>query len=178
MTAADLELVHEDSNRYEVIEGDLYVATQPAWQHQFVCMRLGRFLDEWNAQTGKGIALPAPGILFAEDEAVAPDIVWISQERFQQIVRADDKLHAAPELVAEVLSPGNKNEQRDRHVKLKLYARRGVHEYWILDWQQRHVEIYRRTQAALALVATLYVSDNLESPLLPAFTCQVANLFP
>jgi len=38
-------------------------------------------------------------------------------------------LHMAPELVVEVLSPDSTHERRDREVKLKLYARRGVNEY-------------------------------------------------
>jgi Uma2 family endonuclease len=92
-------------------------------------------------------------------------------------LRDDGKLHAAPELVIEVLSPGVANQQRDRQAKLKLYSRRGVQEYWLVDWQQQQVEVYRRTQAELALAATLYRGDTLQSPLLPCFFCQVTMLF-
>ena len=77
----------------------------------------------------------------------------------------------------EVISPGLANQQRDRQTKLKLYSRRGVREYWIVDWQQPQVEVYRRTEAELTLVATLYRTDILQSPLLPGFSCQVAALF-
>jgi Uma2 family endonuclease len=52
-----------------------------------------------------------------------------------------------------------------------------VHEYWIADWRQRRLDVYRRENAALHLVATLYASDTLESPLLPGFSCPVARLF-
>ena len=79
----------------------------------------------------------------------------------------DGKLHAAPELIIEVLSPGAANEKRDREAKLKLYSRRGVEEYWIVDWRQRRIEIFRREQAQLALAATVMESDILTSPLLP-----------
>jgi Uma2 family endonuclease len=89
----------------------------------------------------------------------------------------DGKLHAAPELVIEVLSPCLVNQQRDRQAKLKLYSRRGVQEYWTVDWQQQQVEVYRRTQTELVLAATLYRADALQSPLLPGFFCQVAVLF-
>jgi len=80
-------------------------------------------------------------------------------------------------LVVEVLSPGSVNERRDREVKLKLYSRRGVSEYWIVDWQQRKVEVYQRQQMALHLLATLYATDTLTSPLLPGFACPVVTLF-
>ncbi len=77
----------------------------------------------------------------------------------------------------EVLSPGSVNERRDRQAKLKLYSRRGVREYWIVGWMIQQLEVYRRKRAALKLVATLYPSDRLETPLLPGFSCEVAKIF-
>ena len=88
----------------------------------------------------------------------------------------DGKLHAAPELIIEVLSPEAANEKRDREAKLKLYSRRGVDEYWIVDWRQRRIEVFRREQAQLALAATLMESDILTTPLLPAFTSPVRDV--
>ena len=61
----------------------------------------------------------------------------------------------APELIVEVLSPGDQNEQRDREVKLKLYSRYGVQEYWIVNWQLRSIDVYRRDEAQLQRVSTL-----------------------
>jgi Uma2 family endonuclease len=176
-TSADLLLMSDDGKRYEVIEGDLYVSRQPHWHHQCACGQLFRFLQEWSERNGLGVANGAPGLIFAEDNDVAPDVVWISHDRLAAALGEDGKLHTAPELVIEVISPGLINQQRDRQTKLKLYSRRGVQEYWIVDWQQQQVEVYCRTQAELTLVATLYRGDALQSPLLPAFFCQVAALF-
>jgi len=177
LTSADLELLPDDGKRYELIEGELYVSKQPDWDHQYATVRLSRFLDEWSEQTGLGMVNAAPGLIFADDDDVAPDLVWISEERLTTALESDGKLHAAPELVIEVLSPGAKNQRRDRETKRKLYARRGVWEYWVVDWQQRQVEIYRREEATLMLVATLFAGDTLTAPLLPGFACQVARLF-
>src|SRR5437868_4287433 len=80
-----------------------------------------------------------------------------------------EALHEPPELVVEVLSPGAANERRDRDAKLKLYARRGVDEYWLVDWQRRRVELYRRDGPAFRLGASLTDADQLQSPLLPGF---------
>ena len=52
-----------------------------------------------------------------------------------------------------------------------------MQEYWIVDRQLQQVEVYRREKAILELVATLYVSDELTSPLMPGFTCPLARLF-
>ncbi|MBD2303936.1 Uma2 family endonuclease [Chroococcidiopsis sp. FACHB-1243] len=50
-------------------------------------------------------------------------------------------------------------------------------EYWIVDWRKQQVEVYRREQAVLNLVATLMSGNVLNSPLLPGFTCAIASLF-
>lgn len=175
-TSADLLLMPDDGKRYEIVEGELYVSRQPHWHHQFACGQLFRFLQEWSERSGLGVANSAPGVIFAEDNDVAPDVVWISHDRLAAALGEDGKLHVAPELVIEVLSPGLVNQQRDRQAKLKLYSRRGVQEYWIVDWQQQQVEVYRRVQTELVLAATLYRTDALQSLLLPDFFCRVAAL--
>src|SRR5205085_1491121 len=136
-TSQDLELLPEDGKRYEIIDGELYVSKQPHWHHQRVCFRLGFALEAWSQQTKIGEVNLAPGVIFAADDDVAPDMVWVSRDRLANALDAGGHLHAAPELVVEVLSPGLTNERRDREAKLKLYSRRGVLEYWIVDWRQR-----------------------------------------
>lgn len=176
-TSSDLAVMPDDGKRYEVIDGELYVTHQPSWNHQFAATRLARFLDEWSEATGLGMANTAPGLIFAEDDDVAPDVVWISRSRLQTALQEDGKLHSAPELVIEVLSPGSRNAIRDRQTKLKLYSRRGVQEYWIVDWQQQQVEVYRRHQSSLELVSTLLGEDVVNSPLLPGFSCPIQRLW-
>lgn len=178
LTSADLELLATDSTkRYELIEGELYVSKQPDWHHQLTCTNILGELRSWSLRSGSGLPNLAPGLIFAEDDDVAPDVVWISRARMATALQEDGKLHAAPELVVEVLSPGSQNERRDKDAKLKLYSRRGVEEYWIVDWRLQQVEVYRRVEAALSLAVTLHATDTLTSPLLPGFACQVAILF-
>jgi Uma2 family endonuclease len=119
----------------------------------------------------------APGLIFAEDDNVAPDIVWISNSRLAAARDAAGHLHAAPELVVEVVSPGVTNERRDLELKLKLYSRQGVHEYWIVDWRLRTVQVYRQHNLALALVSTAGDGDTLTSPLLPGFAMDVDDIW-
>lgn len=176
-TTADLALLPEDGKLYEIIEGDLFVSRQPNWHHQFTCGQLFRYLQEWNDKTDTGVANAAPGVLFGDEDDVAPDVIWVSNQRLTEILGEDGKLHAAPEIVIEVVSPGWSNQQRDRQMKLKLYSRRGVVEYWIVDWQQRSIEIYSREDGRLQLRETLLKTDSLTSPLLPEFSCNLASLF-
>jgi Uma2 family endonuclease len=116
-------------------------------------------------------------VIFTPTDAVIPDVVWISKERLANGVDEAGHLTIAPELIVEVLSPGKLNEQRDKEVKLKLYSLHGVQEYWIVNWQQKTLEIYRRTDAQLQLVATLLDGDTLTSPLLQGFSAPIAQIF-
>ena len=178
-TMADLEALPDqlDDTRYEVIDGELFVAHQPHWAHQFVGGALWAALQDWSRQTRLGVANIAPGVIFSVEGGVAPDVVWISRERRAEGLRPDGKLYAAPELAIEVLSPGSTNERRDREVKLKLYAREGVEEYWLVDWRARTVEVYRRAGDLLQLAQTLTDADHLTSPLLPGFAHPVRDLW-
>ena len=177
-TSADLEVLPDvDGNRYEIIDGELYMSKQPHYHHQLTCSNITWLLGNWSIETGLGQTVGAPGIIFAEDDDVAPDVVWCSYERLEKVLGDDGEFHAAPELVIEVLSPGRTNERRDRQAKLTLYSRRGVEEYWILDWMIGQVEVYRRRRRALRLMETLHKPETLTSPLLPGFSCLVAELF-
>jgi hypothetical protein len=85
---------------------------------------------------------------------------------------------AAPEIVIEILSPGASNERRDWHVKRNLYATRGVGEYWIVDTENRSVEVHRRDEAGnLASETNFRQNDELTSGFLPGFAVQVDALF-
>jgi Uma2 family endonuclease len=178
-TTADLEALPDiEGVRYEIIGGELHVAKQPRWEHQYTCTAASAALQVWSDETGHGLALGAPGVIFADDDNVAPDVVWISHDRLAQIEDEGGHLGGAPELVIEVLSPGAANVQRDRDKKLALYSRRGVEEYWIVDWRFRTVDQYRRAGDSLELVATLTAEDVLTTPLLPGFRFSVARLWP
>lgn len=175
-TTADLELFPDNGNRYEIIDGELFVTT-PNWKHQETCGRFFSVLDTWSQSTGLGRVAIAPGIIFSDADNVIPDVVWSSNERLAVLLDDAGHLTAAPELIVEVLSPGTENERRDRDFKLKLYSARGVQEYWIADWQKQQIEVYRRERATLELIATLFANDELTSPLLPGFSCSVARIF-
>ena len=176
-TVADLDLFPDDSLRREIVDGELFVSTAPHYEHQMTCTECATALGNWNHQTRLGHVIVAPGLIFGDADAVIPDVIWVSRERWALIARETGHLHGAPELVVEVLSPGATNERRDREAKLKLYSTQGVDEYWIVDWRAQTVAVYRRQQAQLRLEATLRRDDTLTSPLLPGFTLAVAQLF-
>lgn len=103
--------------------------------------------------------------------------MWCGLTRLADDVDDAGHLIVAPELMVEVLSPGDLNEQRDREVKLKLYSHYRVQECWIVNWQLKTLEIYRRAEAQLQLVGTLLEDDTLGSPLLLGFSTAITDIF-
>jgi Uma2 family endonuclease len=176
-TSADLLLLPDDNKRYEIIEGELYVSRSPSYEHQYTCGCVWRALDDWNRQRGAGVAVINPGLVFGDNDDVIPDVVWLSRDRFLNAVDEAGHFRVGPELAVEVLSLGKANEDRDWQTKLKLYSRRGVQEYWIVDWMARQVDVHRRIRRRLQHVETLLPQDEITSPLLPGFVCRVSALF-
>jgi Uma2 family endonuclease len=176
-TSADLATLPDDNNRYEIIDGELHVSGLPHYVHQLVCTNVCSLLSDFSRETKWGEPVYSLGIIFAEDEEVIPDIAWVSRQRCHKILGADGHFHDAPELTIEVLAYSESELRRDREAKRKLYARRGVTEYWILDWKSQQVEVYRRGASDLKRVTILGASDTLASPLLPGFNCLVREIF-
>lgn len=179
LTVSALEGLPEgDGNRYELIEGELYVTTQPKLEHQIVSDAVLIALHLWNRAYGQGgIAVSAPGVILAEDEAFAPDVVWYSLASLQAHRRPDGKFYGPPDLAVEVLSKGKKNEKRDRELKPARYAFWGVREYWLVDRFARTVTVHRPAGPNYVIAAILGEADTLSSPLLAGFACPVRELF-
>jgi Uma2 family endonuclease len=177
-TTTDIDLLPENEGiRYEIIDGELLVTRAPHIRHQRTCGKIHRVLDTWSDSSGLGEPFFTPGIIFTEADNVIPDVIWISNERLAILVDDEGHLTGAPELVVEVLSPGREQERRDREAKLKLYSSKGVQEYWIVNWRLQQVEVYRRENSLLKLIVTLLSNDELTSPLLPGFSCSIAQFF-
>jgi Uma2 family endonuclease len=177
-TTVDLELLPEDDGRrYEIIDGDLHVTRAPHWKHQNLSLRIGGALEDWSIETQLGETTVAPGVIFTDADNVIPDVVWASNERLADALDEAGHLTAAPELMIEILSPGERNERRDKDLKLRLYSARGVQEYWIISRNPQQIAAYRRVAGVLTLVVTFLPGDEITTPLLPGFAYSIDRLF-
>jgi Uma2 family endonuclease len=176
LTNNDLEGLPQDGNRYELIEGELYVSTAPELIHQRIIGKLHFAFANYLAGKPIGEILYGPGVILSDYDGVIPDLVYLSNERRDQIATGT-RIYGAPNLVIEVLSPGTQNMERDRKVKLNLYDKYGIDEYWIVDTRARSIEVYRREGGKLKFFTTFVSDENVSSPLLLDFECGVATLF-
>ena len=174
----DIEsLPQNEWTTYEIIDGELFVTRSPHRRHQKIIGKLFSILDSWSEGSGLGEPIIAPGLILSDADNVIPDLVWVSQSLLTVIEDEAGHLTQVPELVVEVLSAGDGNIRRDREAKLKLYSVQGAQEDWIADRFSQQLEVYRRSDARLVLVATLKVEDTLTSSLLPGFSTQVSQVF-
>jgi len=176
MTVEDLDAMPEDGNRYEVIEGELFVSRAPALPHQLLSGDIFANLWIYLRANPIGRVVATPGLVFDQFSGVIPDIVFFAHGRADEII-SGGRLIAAPDIAIEILSRGSENVARDRVAKRQLYAKHGVKEYWIVDGENRAIEIYRLGTKGLELAVVLRVGDEITSPLLPGFSCPVADIF-
>jgi Uma2 family endonuclease len=136
-TVADLEELPDDGNRYEVIDGELFVTPSPSADHQEAVGLLYRLLADYLVEERVGHAFVSPGeIVFSPRRGVQPDvfIVPLDAGRRPESFREVSRLL----LAAEVLSPTT--ARADRVAKRTLFREVGVPEYWIVDLDARTIE--------------------------------------
>jgi Uma2 family endonuclease len=173
LTYNDYCLLPNNGRRYEIIDGELFVTPSPRRAHQRVVTELSRVLGNFVKTMSCGEVYVAPfDVVFSLFDVVEPDILYVSKERAAVIT--EKNVQGAPDLVVEVLS--ETTAEIDRTTKLKLYARYGVQEYWLIDPEQCTAEIYRREARGFERVASLQPSDLLTTPLLPGFSLLLGNL--
>lgn len=176
LTVADLAATPDDGSRYELIEGELLVSRAPSIKHQRIIHNLQVGIGVHLVGDPVGILVPAAGILFDDFNGVIPDLVFVREERRAEVA-AGEKFTGAPDLVIEVMSPGTENRQRDLVVKRQLYGKFGVAEYWVVDPENRTIEVYRLRRRSLEKVATHAEQDEITTPLLPGLRLKVSEVF-
>jgi Uma2 family endonuclease len=176
LTIADLDCTPDDGNKYELIEGEIYMSRAPSLTHQITLQNFLMALGSYLTNNPIGIVVPGPGVIFDDFNGVIPDIVFFTNERRAEIA-SGDRLNGAPDLVVEIISPGAENERRDRVLKRRVYGRFGVKEYWLVDLVKRSVEVCRLGEEGLELAATLAGEDEMTSPVLPGFRITLTDLF-
>lgn len=138
-------LAWDENERIEIINGEAFMMATPSSRHQEICFEIGRQLG--NFLEGKQYKVyPAPfGVRLFEQDGNAPEDVDTMVEPDISVVCDRSKIDkhgckGAPDLVVEILSPSTR--RHDRLVKLNLYQRAGVREYWIADPDTQSVQVF------------------------------------
>lgn len=137
-TAEMVRALPDDGKRYEVVHGELLVTPAPRPLHQRIQMRLMARLAAYLAAHPVGELFAAPAdISWGRDSLVQPDLFVVRQDEADTLDWARMK-HLL--LAIEVMSPASM--RADRFSKRRLYQQARVPCYWIVNGEERHVEVW------------------------------------
>lgn len=162
-TFADL-LSWDEKERIEIIDGEAFMMATPSRIHQAISMELSRQLA--NFLEGKQCRVyPAPfGVRLFEQDKDSPEDVDTLVEPDISVVCDRSKLDkygckGAPDLIIEILSPST--QRHDQLVKLNLYQRAGVKEYWIADPENKTVRVMLLTSDGIFQIHEVYQREDV-----------------
>ena len=157
----------------ELWDGELIMSPSPSFYHQEIVLRFYEVLAGWVRQRHLGKVVVSPiDMVLSQARCVQPDVAFISNERLSIVQRV---IHGAADLVAEVISEGER--QRDRIDKCDLYEQHGVKEYWIIDPEPQTVDVLHLESNQYRLVGRWRNGEMASSALLAGFTVSATGLF-
>jgi Uma2 family endonuclease len=164
----------DDGNRYEIIEGELFMSPSPKTRHQ----RSSRILEydfiSFVEKHQPGEVFDAPfDVLLSKTNIVQPDIIFVSNENKKVIT--EDNIQGAPDLLVEILSVST--AYNDLVNKKALYEHFAVKEYWIVDPMKEWIEIYILKSGKFELHQRVETSGKITSFLLKGFEITLEDLF-
>jgi Uma2 family endonuclease len=165
----------EEGAPFQLINYDLVISPSPTTNHQGIALELvllfASYLKEVNDQ---GYFAFAPlDVRFDEGNVVQPDIIYISPERKNDLVK--DRIEGAPDLLIEILSPSN--AIYDLRQKKDLYQKYGVKEYIIIDPVSKNADLYSLKDGEYYLHQRAEKAEMIESVLLPGLSFPLSKIF-
>ncbi len=139
-----LTLINSSEQRYELINGEIFFMASPGFTHQVVVNEIAwNFNNYFRESPCRSLTAPLDVKLFGyatkfeeNPNVVQPDIIVICDENNVK----ENKYQGIPAMVVEVLSPTSKG--KDLVLKLNLYMKSGILEYWVVDIENKSIMQY------------------------------------
>jgi Uma2 family endonuclease len=174
LTVENYKLLPETGPRYQLIQGDLYMAPAPNRFHQEISRNLQFELHSYLKHNPIGRLFNAPFDVYLDEINVfQPDIMIVLNQRLG--ILTEEGAEGAPELIVEILSP--KTRRLDLINKKQEYARAGVKELWIIDPEPRAIMIHEFAYDGAEKIQQVEEADTLSTDLLPGFRLAVRTIF-
>ncbi len=129
MTAEEYLAIGETAERYELIDGVVFMSPSPTPPHSEIALEVLGQVRDFNKRTKSIRIFAETDVRLSSGLVYRPDIVVYRSDRLPagKIARLD----LPPDLVIEVLSPSTK--PYDLVTKRGDYERFGAQEYWVID---------------------------------------------
>jgi len=173
MTADELFELDLPGKRTELVKGVLMVKEPPGFRHGRIMAALAARLTNHSDAHGLGGVVVAEVGFWLErgpDTVRGPDVAFIARERAPAPDFAKYP-ELAPDLVVEILSPGDR--PGEVHAKVGDWLTAGCRLVWVVDPQRRRARIYR-ADGSESLVTDSGVLEGED--VVPGFTCRVGEL--
>jgi Uma2 family endonuclease len=158
----------------EVVNGEIITMPLPRAKRSGMMETLGDILKQQVDPNQALVRVGAPGLVISEDPVVMriPDLALF---RKGAVVEKDGYIRSAPELIVEVLSPGN--SRRERAEKLMDYQSFGVPEVWVVSPEALTFEVLLPRNGALA-TTTVMREGILRPTHFPEVAVDIASVWP
>jgi Uma2 family endonuclease len=176
-TVEDFFALPETNSIVELSHGRLIVSPSPDDVHQTAVEELFYALKTFVDAHDLGRARVAPFDVRLSNEVIRqPDVFFVRKDHLSRI--QGHVLRGAPDLVAEVISPGTR--KADEVEKLAEYAEAGIPEYWLLDSKAVTIRVYVLPEGASEYIlnATYQAGEIARSITLTGFEIAVDKIFP
>ena len=171
VSAAEFLRRPETNQPQQLIDGEIIEMPSPTPEHQDIVLEIAYFLKTLAKGRGWRVFVAPLDVEFDEFNAPQPDVIVVLPDSLCRVT--DTRLIGAPDLIAEVLSPGT--EKNDRSGKFRLYEKHGVREYWLVDPEPRLVEVWSLRDGKFARLDVYGTDERFASPLLGEIA--VSDLF-
>lgn len=162
-----------DDERWELIDGELFMSPSPKRAHQRSQMTLGSRMSFFVDENDLGEVYSDFDVVLSDTDTVRPDLLFVSKERLH-IITADN-VHGAPDMVVEIRSEST--ARRDWTTKRDLYERHGVREYWLADPEAATVAVLLLDEGELKVAGVYSEGDTLSSAVMSGFSIVLADIF-
>lgn len=152
-TAADLEAMPDDGNRYEIIDGALIVTPSPAIPHQRVVGNTYLVL-RGGVPDSLEVMLAPLDVTVSDRTVLQPDLLVATREAL-----AGRKMVGVPVLAIEVLSPSTR--LIDLNLKKAAFREAGVGHYWVVDPERPALTAWRLDGAEWVEVGAVTGAEEL-----------------
>lgn len=150
------------------------MAPAPNRFHQDISFNIEFILAKYLEAHPIGKVYDAPfDVYLTEHDVFQPDLVFIARENFA--ILTDAGAEGAPDLVIEILSA--KTARLDRKLKIRVYARTGVKELWLVDPDLRVVEVFDLPKDSQQPAAIHRENDRFTSSFFPGLAFEVSIFF-
>lgn len=172
-----LELTRDNEERYEYIDGEIYLLSSPKTKHQVALTELfGLFFNWFEGKNCRPFVAPYDITLRRSIEninVVQPDIMVICD--LEEKLNDNDYYMGVPELVVEILSESTRS--KDLIKKLDLYMSCGVREYWIVNPINREATVYLFEDGDIKNNMTYKKSEIAQSFIFDGFGAELDRIF-